>query len=77
MNVCVQCGRWMGWLAVAGLLAAAVACEHTVTEPGEVEHGGVFLHASARNATTEHYFTKPTQPGWPAINPGGKVGQQY
>jgi hypothetical protein len=29
------------------LIAAAIGCEKTVTEPGEPEHGGPFLHAAA------------------------------
>jgi hypothetical protein len=37
---------WITILFSAGLFVALVGCEHTVTEPGEPEHGGVFLHAS-------------------------------
>ncbi len=48
--------RWTILLAAAGLIAAAVSCEHTVCEPGEVEHGGVFLHASPDNASTRHFL---------------------
>ena len=46
----------MIFLAAAGLFAAAISCEHTVREPGEEEHGGVFLHASPDNATTRHFL---------------------
>ncbi|MGA3066937.1 MAG: hypothetical protein ABSF29_08835 [Tepidisphaeraceae bacterium] len=48
--------RWAIWLLAAGWVAAAVSCEHTVCEPGEQEHGGVFLHASPDNATTRHFL---------------------
>lgn len=40
--------RWMTSAALAlGLIGAAIGCEHTIREPGESEHGGVFLHADA------------------------------
>jgi|HubBroStandDraft_1064217.scaffolds.fasta_scaffold304675_2 hypothetical protein len=49
--------RIMLFLAAAGLILAAVGCEHAVNEPGETEHGGVFLHASPDNtATTKHFL---------------------
>jgi hypothetical protein len=40
--------RWICALFVAGLIVAAIGCENTVTEPGETEHGGPFLHAATR-----------------------------
>jgi len=48
--------RWTIYLAVTGLILAALGCEHSVCEPGEVEHGGVFLHASKDNAATTRHF---------------------
>jgi hypothetical protein len=39
--------RLIVFLFVIGLIAAAVGCEKTITEPGETEHGGPFLHAAA------------------------------
>ena len=44
--------RWISVLAVLGLIVAAIGCEHTVREPGEPEHGGVFLHSSVEQPTT-------------------------
>jgi hypothetical protein len=38
--------RWLLILSVIGLLAAAISCERTVYEPGEPEHGGIFLHGT-------------------------------
>jgi hypothetical protein len=40
--------RWTFILAVM-LLIAAAACEKTIREPGEPEHGGVFLHGTPTN----------------------------
>jgi hypothetical protein len=48
--------RWTIYLAVTGLILAALGCEHSVCEPGEVEHGGVFLHASKDNAASTRHF---------------------
>jgi len=39
--------RWIFALVVAGFIVAAIGCEKTITEPGETEHGGPFLHAAA------------------------------
>jgi len=36
--------RWLFILAVIGLFAAAISCQKTIYEPGESEHGGVFLY---------------------------------
>ena len=45
--------RWLLALALTGLVAAAIGCEKTVREPGESEHGGVFLYGNpANNPTT-------------------------
>jgi hypothetical protein len=33
-------------LAVLFLIVAAMGCEKTVYEPGESEHGGIFLHGT-------------------------------
>jgi hypothetical protein len=33
-------------LIAIALLAAFIGCEKTIREPGEPEHGGVFLHGS-------------------------------
>jgi hypothetical protein len=39
---------WMTTAALAvGFIGAAVGCEKTIREPGESDHGGVFLHADA------------------------------
>jgi hypothetical protein len=38
--------RWLQLLATIGLLAGFIGCEKTIREPGEPEHGGVFLHSS-------------------------------
>jgi hypothetical protein len=49
--------HWILILVAGGLIFAALGCEHTVTEPGESEHGGVFLHASPHgDATTRHFL---------------------
>jgi hypothetical protein len=33
--------------AAVGLAILVIGCQKTVREPGEPEHGGVFLHAAA------------------------------
>jgi hypothetical protein len=38
--------RWLLVLSVIALLAAAIGCEKTVREPGEPEHGGMFLYGT-------------------------------
>lgn len=38
--------RWLLILLTMSLLAAAISCEKTVYEPGESEHGGVFLYGT-------------------------------
>jgi len=38
--------RFLLALALLGLLTAAIGCEKTVYEPGESEHGGIFLHGT-------------------------------
>jgi hypothetical protein len=38
--------RWLFILAAIGLFAAAISCQKTVYEPGEPEHGGMFLHGT-------------------------------
>lgn len=48
--------RWICILAAVGLIAAALGCEHSVREPGESEHGGVFLHASPDQSTTRGFL---------------------
>jgi hypothetical protein len=39
-----------------GLVFAAIGCEKTIREPGEEEHGGVFLHASPNPQPTTRHF---------------------
>lgn len=38
-------------IALLGILFAAIGCEKTVYEPGEPEHGGVFLHGDPSVST--------------------------
>jgi hypothetical protein len=38
--------RWLFILAVLGLFTAAISCQKTIYEPGESEHGGVFLNGT-------------------------------
>jgi sulfur-carrier protein len=38
--------HWLIAIAVAALFIAAVSCEKTIYEPGEPEHGGMFLHGT-------------------------------
>ncbi|MGA2442043.1 MAG: hypothetical protein ABSH08_13900 [Tepidisphaeraceae bacterium] len=44
--------RWLFILAVIGLITAAISCEKTIYEPGESEHGGVFLNGTPPPATS-------------------------
>ena len=39
-------GRWIFILAVIALLTAVLSCESTIREPGEPEHGGMFLYGT-------------------------------
>jgi hypothetical protein len=38
--------RWSICLVIFVLIAAAIGCDKTITEPGESEHGGIFLHGT-------------------------------
>jgi hypothetical protein len=38
--------RLLMLVAVIGLIWAAIGCDKTIREPGESEHGGVFLHGT-------------------------------
>jgi hypothetical protein len=38
--------RWLVILVSLTLIASIFGCEKTIQEPGEPEHGGVFLHAN-------------------------------
>jgi hypothetical protein len=44
--------QWMIMLIAIALIATAISCEKTVYEPGESEHGGVFLHGNPAAATS-------------------------
>ena len=44
--------RWLFVLAALTLAALAIGCDHTVLEPGEPEHGGVFLHGTPGPTTS-------------------------
>jgi len=48
--------KTVGWCLFLSLLGAlllnVLGCEKTITEPGEPEHGGVFLHHQGESATT-------------------------
>jgi hypothetical protein len=49
--------RRLIWFALfSGFVFATVGCEKTITEPGEPEHGGVFLHASEHPQPTTRHF---------------------
>jgi hypothetical protein len=50
LHLPIRC--WIYLLAGAGLVFAAIGCQKTITEPGEPEHGGVFLHSSVPAPTT-------------------------
>ena len=39
-------------LTLSWILAAALSCEQSQREPGEMEHGGPFLHSDIRQPTT-------------------------
>ena len=43
--------RWLCVLIALALVSAAIGCEKTVLEPGEPEHGGVFLHGTPGAST--------------------------
>jgi hypothetical protein len=38
--------RWLLMLVSIALIAQIIGCEKTIREPGEPEHGGVFLHGN-------------------------------
>jgi hypothetical protein len=44
--------HWLILLTVIALITAAIGCEKTVYEPGESEHGGVFLHGTPPATTS-------------------------
>jgi hypothetical protein len=47
-----QMRHWLIILTALALITAAIGCEKTVYEPGESEHGGVFLHGSPPATTS-------------------------
>jgi hypothetical protein len=44
--------HWLIILTVIALFTAAIGCEKTVYEPGESEHGGIFLHGTPPATTS-------------------------
>jgi len=49
----VKVAGWCWLLPLLGaLLLSLSGCEKTITEPGEPEHGGLFLHHQGPSATT-------------------------
>jgi hypothetical protein len=48
--------RFVCLVLIGGFIFAGIGCEKTITEPGEVEHGGVFLHASEHPQPTTRHF---------------------
>jgi hypothetical protein len=44
--------RWLFALTALSLAIAAIGCQKTVLEPGESEHGGVFLHGTPAPSTS-------------------------
>jgi len=38
--------HWLIILTVIALITSAIGCEKTIYEPGEPEHGGMFLHGT-------------------------------
>jgi hypothetical protein len=43
--------RWLVALVALSLAVAAIGCQKTILEPGEPEHGGVFLHGTPPPST--------------------------
>jgi hypothetical protein len=43
---------WISIMVSLGLIIAAIGCDKSIHEPGEPEHGGVFLHGNPDNNPT-------------------------
>jgi hypothetical protein len=45
--------HWITFLTLTALAITFIGCEKTVREPGEIEHGGIFLHADKGSSTSQ------------------------